>query len=566
MVRFQQRLFGPAREGNSTRFRLWAPERSDIALEIEGRSSVPMRPRNDGWCEAVAECEPGTRYVFRVNGQRVADPASRLQSGGVHGWSVVVDSSSYGWRSISWRGRPWQEVVIYETHAGLEGGYARLSDRLPSLKELGITAVELMPVAAFPGNRNWGYDGVLPFAPSEAYGTPDELRALVDRAHELGLMIFLDVVYNHFGPDGNYIALYAPRFFRDDLHTPWGTAMDFRRPQVRRFFIENALYWIEDFRIDGLRLDAVHCIRDRGWLHEMAAEIRASVPGDRHVHLTTENDDNDAQLLRDGFDAQWNDDFHHVAHVLLTAESDGYYADHADAPAERLARVLRGGFDYQGQHSRYRGRDRGTSSTDLPPTAFVSFLQNHDQTGNRLLGERLTLLADRRALEAATALLLLAPQIPLLFVGEETGSRAPFLYFTDHEPILANAIRDGRAREFSLTAGSMPDPNDIATFHASRPDADAPQSGGWRSLYRDLLRIRFERIVPQLANARALDARAIGSAAVIARWQLAHDVLTIAVNLGRETVEHSLPRRCQIWGAEAAESIAPFTTLAWLGS
>jgi len=341
------------------------------------------------------------------------------------------------------------------------------------LRDLGFTAIELMPVAAFPGTRNWGYDGVLPFAPAEAYGTPDELKALIDRAHELGLMMMLDVVYNHFGPDGNYLSAYAPEFFRDEVHTPWGAAIDFRCHAVRRFFIENALYWIREFRFDGLRLDAVHAIEPKDFLVDLAREVRASTPG-RHTHLVLENDANDAELLRDGFDGQWNDDFHHTVHVLLTGEGFGYYRDHVHDPAKRLARVLAEGFDYQGQTSQHRARARGSRSCDLSPASFVSFLQNHDQVGNRAGGERLIDLADEDALRAAIALLLLAPQIPLVFMGEEIGTRAPFLFFTDHGPRLAQAVREGRAREFAFeTHKEMPDPNAIETFLASQPENDA---------------------------------------------------------------------------------------------
>ena len=379
----------------------------------------------------------------------VPDPASRAQAGDVHGASVVVDPSAYRWRNEQWRGRPWKETVFYELHAEVLGGFPGVANELTRLAELGITAVELMPIAEFPGARNWGYDGVLPFAPESSYGSPDALKSLIDAAHDNGLMIFLDVVYNHFGPDGNYLARYAPEMFRSDVNTPWGPAIDFRRKEVRRFFTDNALYWLIEYRFDGLRFDAVHAITEPDWLDEMAAEVREQIP-DRNIHLVLENDDNTVRHLARGFDAQWNDDGHHVLHLLLTGEQQGYYRDYADRPAERLARCLKEGFVYQGEPSPHRGgKPRGTASANLPPTAFVLFLQNHDQVGNRAFGERLAALAEPLALNAAVALQLLCPQIPLLFMGEEIASTAPFVFFTDDNDELAEAVRKGRRREFA---------------------------------------------------------------------------------------------------------------------
>jgi malto-oligosyltrehalose trehalohydrolase len=512
-----------------------------MAVIIDGHP-VAMEGK-DGWFEVTIPCDAGTAYRFRLgDGTLVPDPAARAQAGDVHGPSLVVDPRAYRWRNPGWRGRPWTETVLYELHVGACGGFNGVTRRLPDLADLGITAVELMPVAEFPGSRNWGYDGVLPFAPDAAYGTPEDLKALIDQAHELGLMIFLDVVYNHFGPDGNYLASYAPDFFRDDIATPWGPAIDFRRKEVRRFFTENALYWLMEYRFDGLRLDAVHAISDAGWLDDMAAEVRRTVEPGRHVHLVLENDDNVASHLAADFDAQWNDDAHHVLHVLLTGETGGYYADYAKAPAEALARALGEGFVYQGEPSPFRGnRRRGTPSGALPPTAFISFLQNHDQIGNRASGERLTVLADAEAIEAAVILQLLAPPIPLIFMGEEWGSRTPFLFFTDHGPELARAVREGRRAEFASFAAftdpaRIPDPNDEATFRRSIPDPFDPstrQEAARLSLYRRLLTLRREVLMPRLEGARAQGADAIGPAAVIARWRLGDGtVLTIAANLG----------------------------------
>jgi malto-oligosyltrehalose trehalohydrolase len=421
-----------------------------IDVEIDGRS-MAMTPQAEGWFEAEAEAVPGASYLYRLeSGQAVPDPASRAQAEDVHGPSLVVDPNAYRWRHPEWQGRPWHETVLYELHAGTCGGFAGVQADLDRVAGLGITAIELMPINDFPGTRNWGYDGVLPFAPDRSYGLPDELKALIDAAHERGLMVFLDVVYNHFGPDGNYLGAYASDFFRQDLKTPWGASIDFRQQPVRRFFIENALYWLTEYHFDGLRLDAVHAIADQTWLDEMAAEVRRTIAKERKVHLVLEHDGNEADHLRHGYDGQWNDDAHHVLHVLLTGEGDGYYSDYAQAPAQQLARALAEGFVFQGDPSPYRkGKKRGTLSADLPPTAFVLFLQNHDQIGNRPFGDRLTTIADPEALKAAITLQLLSPNIPLIFMGEERMSRTPFQFFTDHHGDLADAVREGRRREFA---------------------------------------------------------------------------------------------------------------------
>ena len=505
---------------------------------------VPLKRMTAGWFESEAPGAVGARYRFRVDGKlAVPDPASFAQADDVHGHSVIVDAHTYEWRHTQWKGRPWHETVLYELHAGLLGGFAGVEAELPRLCDLGVTAIELMPVNEFPGGRNWGYDGVLPFAPDRSYGTPDELRHLVDAAHGLGLMMFLDVVYNHFGPDGNYLGAYAPTFFRTDIQTPWGAAIDFRQPEVRRFFTENALHWIHDYRFDGLRFDAVHAISEPDWLDEMAAEVRRSLPSDRHVHLVLEHDGNVAAHLRGDFDAQWNDDLHHVLHVLLTGEADGYYADYAVDPGKRLARALAEGFVYQGDLSTYRkGERRGTPSADLPPTSFVSFLQNHDQVGNRPFGDRLTSLAAPDLLDAAIALQLLSPAVPMIFMGEEEASTDPFFYFTDHHGALADAVREGRRREFAgfkgFSAGQdasrNPDPNAVGTFERSRPHPDPELGTARRQRYRELLRLRTEHLMPRLAGCRSNGATAIGDAAVLARWQLGDGAeLTIACNLGR---------------------------------
>jgi maltooligosyltrehalose trehalohydrolase len=527
-------------------FRIWAPDQKALALAIEGRAPTPMATSSDGWFAVIANCGAGTRYRYLLqDGTAVPDPASRLQDDDVDGHSVVVDPASYQWRNQQWRGRPWTETVLYELHVGLLDGFEGVKRELARLADLGVTAIELMPIAEFPGARNWGYDSVLPFAPERSYGTPDQLKALIDEAHGLGLMMFLDVVYNHFGPDGNYLPLYASAMFREDIATPWGPAIDFRRPEVRRYFTENALYWLLEYRFDGLRFDAVHTITPREWLDEMAGQARACI-SDREVHLVLENDDNTASHLASGFNAQWNDDGHHVLHRLLTGEHQGYYEDY-NRPAARLARCLKEGFVYQGEASAHRGgKRRGTPSTKLSPSAFVLFLQNHDQIGNRAFGERLTSLAKPAALEAAIALQLLCPQIPLIFMGEETRSEAPFLFFTDHNEKLAEAVRAGRRREFAsfpqfadtTLLKQIPDPNEEKTFERSQPFNDRASGQKRKDFYRHLLDLRRTYIIPRLTGARAVDAKAVGEAAVVAGWRLGDgSTLMIACNLAADAVE-----------------------------
>lgn len=523
-----------------TGFRIWAPSVEHLALEIDGQSPTPMCAEPDGWFALDLRCRPGTPYRYVLpNGLRVPDPASRLQHGDVHGCSVVVDPQAYEWQVDDWLGRPWHETVIYECHAGLMGGFAGIASQLERLHDIGFSAIELMPIADFPGRHNWGYDGVLLFAPDEAYGTPHDLKALIDRAHALGLMVFLDVVYNHFGPDGNYLHAYARPFFDDDVQTPWGAAIAFKRPQVAQFFIHNALYWLNEYRFDGLRFDATHAIAPQTFLNQMAHAIRSVAGPRRHVHLVLEHEGNRASLLTDTlYDAQWADDLHHCVHVLLTGEQEGYYADYPD-PAALLARCLHQGFAYQGQASP-RGHRRGEPSSELPPTRFVICLQNHDQIGNRAMGERLAQLADLEALLAAQALLLLTPQVPLLFMGEEYASRAPFLFFADHNAELAKLVRDGRRREFAHFAAftdearraKIPDPNDPHTFERSRPDPTEADPETERQT-RKLLSLRARAIIPRLPGCRSLGAGAVGGTGVLARWIMGDGAeLVLACNLG----------------------------------
>ncbi len=551
MPSFGATLVAPDR----TRFRFWAPDVAQVELEIAGMAAQPMHCEAEGWHTLTAACGAGTRYRYRLSsGQSVPDPTSRAQADAIDGYSIVVDPDGYRWRNTAWRGRLWREAILYEMHVGLAGGYRGVMEKLPALAALGITAIELMPIADFPGERNWGYDGVLPFAPANAYGGPDDLKALVDRAHDLGLMMFQDVVYNHFGPEGNYLNSYATAFFRTDMATPWGPAIDFENPVVRLFFLENALYWLQEFRFDGLRLDAVHAIPDRGWLIELAEVVRQEIP-DRAVHLVLENDHNDAGLLEAGYTAQWNDDAHHAAHVLLTGEDAGYYSDYGRQPAAMMARCLAEGFAFQGDASEYRGgQQRGTPSRHLPPWQFVFFLQNHDQVGNRALGERLTALCEPEVLRVGVALMLLSPQIPLLFMGEERGAREPFLYFTAYDGELAEAVKSGRRKEFGKFPAfstpeaqrRIPDPNKAETFEQSRPDlaAKGAQALDWLQFYAELIALRHARIMPRLDSVRSLGAAPLGRMALTASWILGDGaVLQIAANFGADAVV--LPERIE---------------------
>jgi len=535
-------------DAEHTRFALWAPDAFYVSVELEDGQSLPLLPQADGWFVINTRCPAGTRYRYNIDGElEVPDPASRAQAGDIDRHSVVVDPLAYQWQHSAWFGRPWNEAVIYELHVGALGGFSEVEQHLARLVELGISAIELMPLAQFPGDRNWGYDGVLPYAPQASYGTPEQLKHLIDTAHGHGLAVILDVVYNHFGPDGNYLHRYAKAFFREDKHTPWGAAIDFRRREVRDFFIDNALMWLLEYRFDGLRLDAVHAIEDPDFLQELAQKVRQQIDPARHVWLTVENEHNQASLLEEGFDAQWNDDGHNALHVLLTGETDAYYADYAQNPTEQLARCLSQGFVFQGHVTRH-GTTRGEPSGHLPPSAFVLFLQNHDQIGNRALGERLHQLAHPDALKAATALLLLSPMIPLMFMGDEFAAEQPFLFFTSHHGELAELVREGRRNEFAAfsafadphTRERIPDPNARQTFEASRPELRSTPQSAMHDLYRQLLQIRHQQIIPRLPGAQALGAEVLATGAVTARWRLGDgSQLRIDLNLSDTPVVHS---------------------------
>lgn len=560
----------------SVRFRLWAPaaHRVEVRLDEDRKNErLTLQACDQDWFEIVADAaKPGTLYRFRIDdGQEVPDPASRFQPRDVHGPSEVIDPHAFDWQDDAWLGRRWEEAVIYELHVGAftqAGTFASVCEHLDYLSDVGVTAVELMPVADFPGCRNWGYDGVYPFAPDSSYGRPEDLKKLVQAAHARGLMVFLDVVYNHFGPEGNYLGVYAPQFFTDRHHTPWGNAINFDGAEsraVRDFFIHNALYWLTEYHFDGLRLDAVNAILDDSTpdiLTELAKTVRNAIEPRRHVHLVLENDRNQSRYLQRTercqprtYNAQWNDDIHHALHVIITGENDGYYGDYSDRPLDRLGRCLVEGFAYQGEASLYRnGEKRGESTSDLPPSAFVSFLQNHDQIGNRAFGERILNIADARAVRAATAIVLLSPSPPLLFMGEEFGAQTPFLFFCDFEKSLAAAVTAGRRNEFArfarfsdpATREGIPDPNASRTFEMSRLNWEVvaePVHQECLQLYRKLLTLRCRHIVPLLSGACDIEANyETRGGKLTVEWNFSNAKLTLLANLGADSISGiSLP-------------------------
>jgi len=503
------------------RFLVWAPraEKVEVRILAPRPQTVALEKTSCGYHRAVVEgVEPGALYIYRLNGsEERPDPASRFQPRGVHGPSQVVDPNAFRWRDAGWRGRPLAELVFYELHVGAftpEGTFDAVIPHLDELKELGVTAVELMPVAQFPGECNWGYDGVYPFAVQASYGGPDGLQRLVDACHQRGLAAVLDVVYNHLGPEGNCLGDFGP-YFTDATATPWGPAINFdgaHNDSVRRYFIENALSWVTEFHFDALRLDAIHGIVDRSafpFLAELAEAVhrRAAELG-RQVYVVPESDLNDPRVVerpeRGGFghDAQWNDDFHHALHALLTGERNGYYQDFGRL--EQLAKAFTDGFVYSGEYSAFRRRRHGSSSTSIPAHRFVVFAQNHDQVGNRRAGERLSQLVSFEALKLAAGVVLLSPFLPLLFMGEEYGETSPFQFFVSHsDPGLIEAVRRGRPEEFARFRwqGEIPDPQDEATFLRSKLRHALRREGRHRLLYdfhRELLRLR--RSHPALAR------------------------------------------------------------------
>jgi maltooligosyltrehalose trehalohydrolase len=578
-----QRQFGAGLTTDGVSFRLWAPAAKRVDLLLD--KPYPLARGEEGWFTAdISGTKAGARYKFRIDGEiDVPDPAAAFQPEDVFGSSEVIDHSSYRWRAPDWRGRPWHETVLLEAHVGAftpQGTYRAMIDRLDHLVTAGITALELLPLADFAGTRNWGYDGVLWYAPDSAYGRPEDLKRLVDEAHLRGLMVFLDVVYNHFGPEGNYLGRYAPGFFTQ-AQTPWGSAIDYRIPQVRTFAIENALYWLREYRFDGLRLDAVNTIFEPGEisiLQDLSIAVgNLAAATRRQIHLVLENGDNRAGLLdsaqdppRGKYRAQWNDDYHHAWHVLLTGEAQGYYGDYTKSPMDDLARALGSGFVYQGEASAHRGGQlRGEPSGGLAPTAFVNFLQNHDQIGNRALGDRIENLARPEAIEAALAITLLAPAIPMLFMGEEWGSKTPFPFFCDFKGGLADAVRQGRRREygwaFAHYGDEVPDPLEVPTFRSAVLDWESRNEPAARkrlALVRDLLAVRRREIVPRLAGAAFGEAHAADSNLLTADWRLADGArLDLVANLSSREIAVR-PRETRgrpIWGGTPGDVTGPWS-------
>jgi len=575
-------------------FSAWAPRCRSLDLIIDGRPVRPMRQEADGLFETQIENLPvGTRYQYRLDGERFRpDPVSRWQPEGVHGPSMVVDPSSFPWTDEGFTGHALADLVFYELHVGTftaAGTFEAVIPHLERLIDLGVTAIELMPVAEFPGSRNWGYDGVHLYAPQSTYGGPQGLRRLVDAAHARGLSVVLDVVYNHLGPEGNYLAEYGP-YFTDRYKTPWGSAMNFDGPDgggVRRHFVDNARYWVREFHVDGFRLDAIHAIHDAGAVHILTEIVQAARAEGRRlgrpVHVVAESHDNDRNLVLAaaeggiGLDAVWSDDFHHALHAHLTGETNGYYSDFG-AP-RHIARAIEQGFAFQGEESVYFGRARGTPSADLPGDRFIISVQNHDQVGNRALGDRLSTIVPFEAVKLAAALLFVTPAVPLLFMGEEYGETAPFQYFTsfiDRE--LSQAVRRGRAAEFSRFAWTrpIPDPDAPTTFVASRLNhalAAAPRHRELYQYYRRWLELRSTH--PALGAAHKERTRSILDAAgeilTVTRSAPTGESLVLTANLtstprplaapttrGRRLLDSADPR---FGGSSSAAPLGPFQVL-----
>ncbi len=579
--------FGPVLlPGGQVQFRFWAPAHGKIGLAIEGEPVQAMRPVAEGWHELTRPAAAGTLYRFVLpDGTRVPDPASRFQPQDVDGPSEIIDPSAYQWHDAAWRGRPWNETVLYELHIGTftpEGTFRAAISRLDYLRETGVTAVEIMPIADFPGQRNWGYDGALPYAPDSAYGRPQDLKAFVDAAHLRGLMVFLDVVYNHFGPDGNFLPSYAPDFFTDRHKTPWGAAINYDGQAsqfVRAFFIGNALYWLQEFHLDGLRLDAVHAIIDdskKHFLTELAETVRAAIP--RPVHLILENEENSARRLVHEYTAQWNDDVHHVLHVAATGEETGYYVAYKD-DTEKLGRALAEGFAFQGETMAYRNAPRGEPSAALPPSAFVAFIQNHDQIGNRAFGDRLSATVSPEAMRAIAATYLLLPQIPMIFMGEEFAATQPFPFFCDFSGDLAEAVRQGRREEFARfpefqdpsMREKIPDPEAEQTFLSAKLDWSEATASSTRDWYHRILAVRFRVIVPLLNNiGHGGGWEVLGPSAVGVQWGVPGvGVLSLMANLSSQPVPLSTPPSGEAFWQEgdvmAPEALGPWAVRWSLG-
>ncbi|WP_259130107.1 malto-oligosyltrehalose trehalohydrolase [Rhizobium sp. BK661] len=560
--------WGPSYQEDGICFRLWAPDVTALALRV-GSEHVSMDRKEDGWFETLRSDVPTQRHYSFIlpDGTAVPDPASRYQSGDVGGPSMLVDPNAYDWRHPDWQGRPWEEAIIYELHVGTfteDGTFRAAAERLGLLADLGFTAIEVMPIAQFPGSRGWGYDGVLHYAPHNSYGTPEDFKAFIDAAHGLGLMVFLDVVYNHFGPEGNYLPTYAPAFFRSDSPTPWGPRIAFERIPVRQYFIDNVMYWLSEFRLDGLRLDAIDQIDDKSH-HHILEEISERVSRHfdvRHVHLMTENPANGTDMIanRNGrplFKADWNDDFHHALHVVATGENSGHYAPFKDAPWVKLRQALASGYVREGVQT-LGGAKVPTEA--IAPTSFVHFLQNHDQVGNRAQGDRLSSLVGDENFRAFTEILMLSPQIPLMFMGDDHLSSRPFRFFADYEGELARAVRESRSKEArnfgspsrDTEGGEIADPNHLATFQSSKllwSEAFMDRRLRWREWLTRLISVRRKCIVPHLIQAKGHSGKVVPSLdrCLFVGWQLGDHELHLRANLSDIELECDLPPNAQIY-------------------
>ncbi|EMC0024032.1 malto-oligosyltrehalose trehalohydrolase [Enterobacter cloacae subsp. cloacae] len=576
---FQKQWGAEFISGDVVRFRVWAEGQQQLTLRLAERV-LPMTAVGNGWFQIdVPGVTHGTEYQFVLqDGMAVPDPASRAQKGDVNGPSVVIDPGRYQPINQDWAGRPWEETVIYELHIGTftpQGTFRAAIDKLPYLAELGITQLEVMPVSQFGGSRGWGYDGVLLYAPHSAYGTPEDFHAFIDAAHGLGLSVVLDIVLNHFGPEGNYLPLLSPAFFDAQRMTPWGNGIAYEREPVRHYILDAPLFWLTEYRLDGLRFDAIDQIKDTASKHilqQIAETIREALP-DRHIHLTTEDSRNviflhprDEKGATPLFTAEWNDDFHNAAHVFATGETHAYYQDFAFEPEKKFARALAEGFVYQGEVSLQTGHSRGVECHTQPPTFFVDFIQNHDQTGNRAQGERLITLAGADKTRVLLAALLLSPHIPLLFMGEEYGETNPFLFFTDFHGDLAKAVREGRAKEFTGHSGhdgDVPDPNDEQTFARSKLDwhnVTTAQGKSWLRFTRSLLVLRHRYLVPLLRPGGTVEGKIVKTAPgmVAVSWSFPTGTLSLALNIGNKPVDvPALAGETLFSWPEAAEVLAP---------
>jgi len=554
-------------------FRLWAPLQSAVGVVIGAGSPLPMHRDDNGWFTLTAPAAPGTRYAFRLaDGSRVPDPASRFQPEDVHGPSeIVVDA--FSWSDGAWRGIPWSAVVLYELHVGTftpEGTFRAAAERLGYLKSLGVTAVELMPIADFPGRWNWGYDGVLPFAPDSSYGRPEELKAFVDRAHGLGIAVLLDVVYNHLGPDGNYLPTLAPAL-TNEHQTPWGDAVDYRPAvggSMRDLVLANVRYWIGEFHLDGLRIDAAHEIRDvdDGHILDAIAATAREAGGKRRVHLVLESANHEAARIvaADGFSAQWNDDLHHALHAAITGETaqdEGIYVGRPDI----LARAIAEGF-WEGDASL-----EVSAEPDIPrprPSGYVAFLQNHDQIGNRACGDRIHPLACLHSYRAAAATYLLAPQIPMLFQGEEWAASTPFPFFSDLADHFVEPVRTGRLAAFPTELTELPDPFDPQTFASAKLDwSERNRSRHARLLdwYRSILRARQREIAPLIDRIDAPGRWRLEGPMIRIDWLAGDRTLSLALNLSRQSTELETPISGRIFwheGRISGRHCSPWS-LAW---